>query len=148
MLSKCLDSCVSALSNKISALEDVARRTTACVAPTSTRASDASRSFVPHNVNGFRFGTLNVRGKLGSNVQEVVNLLSNVKLDILCIQESLHATIEVPDYLWVTPKRSSSLISVASRSPLRGVGFLVKKELRNLVTTCTQPIEHDPDCSG
>jgi hypothetical protein len=99
MLSECLDNCVSALSNKVSASGDVAHRTTACVVPTSTRASDASHSFVPHNVNGFCFGTLNVRGKLGSNVQEVVNLLSNVKLDILCIQESLHATIEVPDYL-------------------------------------------------
>jgi hypothetical protein len=147
MLSECLDSCVSALSKKVSAPEDVAHRTTACVAPTSTRASDASRSFVPHNVNGFCFGTLNVTGKLGSNVQQVMNLLSNVKLDILCIQESLHATIEVPDYLWVTLKRSSNLISAASHSSLRGVGFLVKKELRNLMTTCTEPIEHDPDCS-
>jgi hypothetical protein len=145
MRSECLDSCVSALSNKVFASGDVAHRT---IVPTFPRVSDASHSFVPHNVNGFRFGTLNVRGKLGSNVHEVVNLFSNVKLDILCIQESLHATIEVLDYLWVAPKRSSSLISAASRSPLRGVGFLVKKELRNLLTTCTQPIEHDPDCSG
>jgi hypothetical protein len=34
------------------------------------------------------------------------------------------------------------------RSPLRGIGFLVKKELRNLMTVCIYPIEHDPSCSG
>jgi hypothetical protein len=118
MLSECLDRCVFALLNKVSAPENVACKSTACVAPTSIWDSDASRSFVPHNVNGFCFGALNVTGKVDSKVQEVVNLLSNVKLDILCIQESLHATIEVPSYLWVTSKRSSSLIPATSRSPL------------------------------
>jgi hypothetical protein len=133
MLSECYESCLSALSlqenscNARSACQSLASRSTAFV-PSSAPAS---------SINGLRFGTLNVRGKLGSNVQEVLSHLNNVKLDVLCIQESLHAIVDVPDYIWVTPKRSSSLTSAASPSPLRGIGFLVKKELRNLMTVCT-----------
>jgi hypothetical protein len=98
MLSECYESCLSALTvqenvcNARSAYQSLASRSTASIPPSATASS----------IHGLRFETLNVRGKLGSNVHEVLNLLCDVKLDVLCIQESLHAIVDVPDYMWVT----------------------------------------------
>jgi hypothetical protein len=88
-------------------------------------------------------GSLNIRGKLGGNVQDAASLIDSVGLDILGIQETLHADVDIPGFFWLAPARTPSAqsCSATSRSPLRGIGFLVCDELHSPVSICRRPFE-------
>jgi hypothetical protein len=53
-------------------------------------------------------GSLNIRGKLGGNVQDAASLINSVGLDILGIQETLHGDVDIPGFYWLAPARSPS----------------------------------------
>jgi hypothetical protein len=81
---------------------------------------------------------LNIREKLANNSQESKSLVTMVHLDVIAIQESLYATaVNVPGFFWIAPDRPTSGKKAASRSPLRGIGFLVCNQLRSLVKVCS-----------
>ena len=127
MLSKCMQKCTDSLAAIASAVS-------------SAHAGTASQLPPCHPAtprNSIRIGSLNIRGKLGGNMQAVSSLLDDVNLDIIGIQETLHATVDVPGFFWLSPSPPKNL-AATSRSPLRGIGFYVRTELRSAVSICKQ----------
>jgi hypothetical protein len=110
---------------------------TALLCPEFSASSTASASDGSSKAAFARIASLNIR-ELANNAQDVHDMALSTNLDVLAIQESLYATaVDVPGYFWLAPPcpPQASRIS-SSRSAFRGVGFLIKDELRSLVKVC------------
>jgi hypothetical protein len=83
-----------------------------------------------------RLASLNICEKLASNEQALLKIASEAQYDISAIQETLHATsINVLGFFWLAPDCVVSDIP-ASRSPARGIGFLISNKFRRYVKVC------------
>lgn len=53
-----------------------------------------------HKITQLSIASLNIRGKAGSNGNELKKVLNSEKIDIIALQESLSADVSVKDFVW------------------------------------------------
>jgi exonuclease III len=86
-----------------------------------------------------RVASLNTRGRVAANTQELRRLLTAKKIDILGAQEvKSHMPISIPGYDWVP-----GLDCFLRPGHHLGIGFLVKKHLRGLTSVAATDKNHE-----
>jgi exonuclease III len=86
-----------------------------------------------------RVASLNSAGKAAANTQELASLLDKVGVDLIGLQEvKTRLPLKVPGYTWIPGLDLADLPA----SHL-GIGVLVKKQLKGLLTIALRNTEHE-----